>query len=115
MRSEIVMGGRAMKLPPRTDAACVTADDLKDWSRTIVKSEGSTCTLTEYKPSGSKLTFVRECTGRNGARTTYRGDVTFTPPDTYRSVTTISGTSATNPLNGSTITTTAKRVGDCAK
>ena len=111
--SEMSMRGRAMKMPTRADAVCVTDEDLKDWSRTVVKSpSGVTCKLTEYKPAGPRLTFVRVCKNSSGAETTYTGEVTFSPPETYRSVTTISGP---GPLGGSTITTTAKRVGDCAK
>jgi hypothetical protein len=111
--SEMSMRGRAMKMPVRADGVCVTGEDLKDWSRTVVKApSGVTCKLTEYKPAGTTLTFVRVCTNSSGMLTTYTGEVTFTPPDTYRSVTTISGSGT---LAGSTITTTAKRVGDCAK
>jgi hypothetical protein len=113
---EISRAGRAMKMPLRATAVCVTAEDLKDWSRNVVKtSEGTTCKLSDYKPSGATLTFVRECTSASGTQTTYKGTVTFTPPDEYRSVVNVSGSGEATPLAGSTMTTTAKRVGDCAK
>ena len=110
------MAGRAVKLPARKDVACVTADDLKDWSRNLVKtSDRVTCKLSDYKPSGNHLTFVRQCTTTSGQQTTYEGDVTFTPPDSYHAVMNFSGGAPGSPTAGSTITINARRVGDCAK
>jgi hypothetical protein len=117
MTSEMAMAGRAMKMPARKEVQCITAEDLKDWSRKLVQNgQGTTCKLVEYKPAGATLTFTRVCTTAAGGQTTYRGNVTFTPPDTYRAVVSMKDDSgrSTNPLmQGSTITTTAKRVGAC--
>ena len=116
--AEIAMSGRATNMPPRKDVVCITAEDLKDWSQNIVKSqEGVTCKLSQYTPRGNHLSFVRECTNGKGSSgtTTYNGDVTFTPPDVYQSVTTIDGSGDASPFRGMKINATAKRVGDCAK
>jgi len=112
------MSGRGMKMPPRKDEVCITAEDLKDWSQNVVKSpEGVTCKLSQYTPSGNHLSFARECTNGKGASgtTTYKGEVTFTPPDVYQSVTSIDGSGDGSPFRGMKINSTARRVGDCAK
>ena len=116
---QIAMPGQEMQMPPRTESLCVTAEDLKDWSRNLVKTaDGTTCKLAEYKPVGTRLTFVRECTSRSGERTTYTGDVTFMPPDSYRSTLKIAsaGGEKSDPFaRGMTMNGTAKRVGECTK
>lgn len=117
--AEMALGGRAMKMPPQKVTLCITPADLKDWSRNIVKtSEGVTCKLSEYKPDGPVLTFARECTSSSGRRTTYTGEVTFRPPDSYQAVVHVNsagGDESNALLRNSVITTTARRVGDCMK
>jgi len=114
--SEMAMAGRGMKTPPRKDVTCVTAEMMRDWSSNLVKTSGGvTCKVAEYKATGNTLAFVRQCATDQGKTTTYKGDVTFAPPDTYDAVIAIAGSDGASPLNGATITMTAKRVGDCAK
>jgi Protein of unknown function (DUF3617) len=115
--SEISMAGRTM--PPRKDEACYTTDDVKDLSRTLVKDDQKRhCTVSNSKVSGTALSFTKSCTSAEGLTMTYTGDVMFTSAESYRAVVTMKDSSgrATNPmLRGSTITTTAKRIGECAK
>jgi hypothetical protein len=118
MTSHIEMPMQSFRMPPRKDSACVTAEDLKDWSRNLVKApEGVTCKLTEYKQSGNQLNYLRECTNKTGGHTTFKGTVTFTPPDTYQAVVNMNGANAgANALTrGTTITINAHRTGDCSK
>ena len=116
--SEISMPGSPAKMPPRKDEACITAEDVKDLSRTLAKnSPMQKCTVSNSKVTGTALVFTKECANADGLKMQYTGDVTFTS-DAYHAVVHMRDSSgrATNPmLKGSTITVTAKRIGDCTK
>jgi hypothetical protein len=115
MTAQFAFPGRATNMAPHKDSVCVTEDDLKDWSKNLVKTGGdATCKLTDYTQKGQTLTFVRQCTAR-GKTTSYNGQVTFAPPDSYRAVVKIGGGNDSGPLAGSTIAISATRLGACDK
>ena len=118
--SKMTMSGHEVQMPQRVNEICVTPEDLKDWSKKLVTGADATCKLLQYNMAGANLTFVRECTSRSTqTTTTYKGNMTFSPPNMYREVVNISSTGGTRETNaflgGSTINMTATRVGDCAK
>ena len=117
--SAISLPGSPTKMPRRTDEACLTADDVKDLSKRLVRNDQKgNCTLSNSKVTGTALAFTMECTVSDGLKMLYTGDVTFPSSESYHAVVTMKDTSgrATNPMmRGSTITTTAKRIGECTK
>jgi len=117
--SEISIAGRQGGLPPRKDLHCYTAQDVQDLANLVAKRDvKQNCKTLNSKVTGSTLTFTTECTNADGSRLTSSGEVNFPSPESYRAVVNMkqsSGRSANPILNGSNITITAKRIGDCTK
>ena len=63
--TEVVNNG--MRLPPQTNARCLTAEQADDLASTFSPRFGgvnTTCTRTEYSKSEQKLTWRLECRGQ---------------------------------------------------
>ena len=98
------------KMPPHKATQCITADDLKDFSKAFGDPDfAKSCKVSDYKVAGSKLTFSMDCT-MDGLRMKGTTEMTFTS-DTFNGVT------KTTDDKGRTMVmkTSAKRVGECAK
>ncbi len=97
---------------PDTQSNCVTADQVKDPSKSLMPpdSPDEKCTRTQYQWTGSKLTWSMVCNGRMAL--TGGGDLDFDSPEHYRGKITSTGS-----FNGhdftSTIVLEGQRVGDC--
>jgi len=116
---ELTMKGRGSR-PPRKELQCVTADDIKDFSRNLGgRPKEQNCAVSDYKQTSSAVSYTQTCTTPDGS-VTMNATITFPSDETFRAVVETSSTggraSAASPLyQGSTITVTAKRIGDCAK
>ena len=111
--SEFSMAGRTGGLPARKEQHCFTAQELQDLAASVAKGNAKqNCKVLDSKTLGSTQTFTTECENPDGTRLTSSGEVTFTSPDSYRVVVTMKR--PTSP-DGTTITISAKRIGDCAK
>ena len=114
---EISMPGRAAKAPPRTTLKCVTAEELKDVG-TFFKNKGAEgCKVLDRTATATRVTVTSECPNQAGTMTV-KTDITFAPPDAYHAVLTMtpSAGGASNPMyQGSIVTVTGHRVGDCTK
>jgi Protein of unknown function (DUF3617) len=97
---------------PNSQSSCVTADQMKDPSRSLMppQSPDEKCTRTQYEWTGSKLTWRIQCNGRMA--TSGGGDIDFDTPEHYHDKITSSGS-----VNGhdfaSTILLEGERVGEC--
>jgi hypothetical protein len=118
--SELALpAGSPVKIPPQKDVICITAEDLRDLPTKIVKGGPfQNCKVTEQTVTATGIKFTKECTGPDGKPVMYIADVTFTSSESYRQVVHMSGGSGrgnNSPIPRSTMTGTAKRVGDCTK
>jgi hypothetical protein len=107
MITEMEMPG--MKMPPNKKLECITADDLKDFSKFVISDMGSDCKVPEVKLTSGEMTFTANCTG-GGKALTMSMKMTF------------AGTSMTGLMTATekgkpvmTIRSSGKRVGDCTK
>ncbi len=70
------MPGMPMKMPPSKVEHCYTKEDVKDQKKAI--STDKNCTVTDFKQSGSKVTWKMKCTGKNSGdfsgETVFKGD-----------------------------------------
>jgi hypothetical protein len=107
--SELEMAG-GVKVPGMQQEQCITADDLKDFSKPMLSKEMESCKVSDYKVDGNKITFNAQCS-QGGVASTMAAETTFTA-DTYTSVVKLK-----SPAMGGEMTmkATAKRVGDCTK
>lgn len=78
--STMEMPGMPMSMPPTTIKQCYTKDDVKDEKKAI--SRDKNCTVTDFKRSGSKVTWKMKCTGQNAG--TFTGESVFSG-DSYTS------------------------------
>jgi hypothetical protein len=117
--SEISLAGRGEKLPPRKDLHCYTSQELADLPKIIAgRASSPNCKVLSSKIVESTLTYTTECATGGEGRVISSGEVQFTSSESYHAVVTMkqSAGRAANPmLGGSTLTITAKRVGDCEK
>ena len=99
-----------MKMPPQKDQECITAADLKDFSKKLIDPDMYRgCKVSNYKVAGNKLSFNLSCKDGDLAMTgttemTFAADAFTTfvrTEDDKGRVTTIRGN--------------AKRIGDCRK
>ncbi len=115
-----VIQGRSPGVP-RKSLQCVTADDIKDFSRAMnTRSQQPGCSVVDYKQSASGVSYTQICTVADGMRVTSKATVTFPTDETFRALveTTSTGGPASDTfamLKGSTITVTARRIGDCTR
>ena len=107
--SELEMSG-GMKVPGVQQEQCITADDLKDFSKPMLSKEMESCKVSDYKADGSKITFNAQC-NQGGVASTISAETTFTA-DAYNSLIKVK-----SPAMGGEMTmkATAKRIGDCTK
>jgi hypothetical protein len=98
------------KMPPHKDTQCITAEDLKDFSKSFGDPEfARMCKVSQYKVSGNKVTFDVDCKD-DGVRMTGSTQMIFTA-DSFMGVMTMKDERG----RMTTTRTTAKRIGDCAK
>jgi hypothetical protein len=106
--SEILLPSSPVKPTPTTGTACITTKDVEGrWGQNLPSAPGSTCTVSDYRQTGNKVTLTRTCTGQDTI--TQRGEVTFagTSYSGFWEMTNSSGRSWT-------VRFTAKRIGDCS-
>lgn len=111
---QMEMPGMPMKMPEMKNAQCVTAEDLaKDPStglpRGMAGQRGNkdTCTVSDYKVDGSRVTWSMACTGQMAMNGT--GEMTF-KGDSYTGVMKMS-----MPQGEMTMNVAGKRLGDCTQ
>jgi hypothetical protein len=120
IQTALTMPGRA-SAAPRTKVQCVTAEDIKDFSRRFgTRPQQEPCTMADYKQSSSAVSYTQTCAVPDGSRVTMKANFTFPSDETFRALVETSSTggqaAAASPLyRGSTITITAKRIGECRK
>jgi hypothetical protein len=106
---EMEMPGGA-KMPPHKDMQCITAEDLKDFSKSFGDPDfAKTCKVSDYKVTGNKLTFNVAC-NEDGLRMTGSTEMSFTS-DTFSGLMTMKDDKG----RVTTMRTRAKRVGECTK
>lgn len=115
--TDVSMAGR--KMPSRTDTTCIEGKDLKDLAKALAtRKNPDECTISDYKATAGAVAYTQECALPGGARTTMTTDVTFTSPESFRALVVMKTSGGTAPmpfLQDTTITVTAKRIGDCKK
>jgi Protein of unknown function (DUF3617) len=105
--------------PPRKSLMCVTADDIKDFSKKLsARPQQDHCTVADYKESSGAVSYTQTCTLPDGSRATAKANLTFSSDESFRAVIEMSssgGQAAAAPgvFQGSTITVTARRIGEC--
>jgi hypothetical protein len=110
---QMQMAGSPIQMPEMKSSRCVTAEDVKDPTRSLPSGpEGrggpkSDCKAQDYKVSGNTVTWKMVCT--TPQPTTMTGEMTFTD-DTYNG--TMKMDSAQGPR---TMKVAGKRVGECTK
>ena len=95
-----------MKMPPQKQTDCITAEDLKDFSKAFQDPDvAESCKVSDYKVSGTKVTFNTECS-EEGLRLTGAMEMTFTTES-------FAGLMTTKDDKGRvmTVKTTGKRMG----
>ena len=107
--SELEMAG-GMKMPGMQQDRCITAADLKDFSKSMMSKEMEGCKVSDYKADGNKVTFNAQC-DQGGVASTISAETTFAT-DSYNSLIKVK-----SPAMGGEMTmkATAKRTGDCTK
>ena len=75
MTMQMDMPDMPMKLPPFKHTMCVTAEDLKDPQKSVPSDPKSTCTISDYKIDGNKVTWAMECPKQKMKGT---GEATYT-------------------------------------
>ena len=106
---EMEMANSPTKMPPMKDTQCITAEDLKDFSKLLVDSEErERCKVSDYRAVGNTVSFNATCV-EDGE--TYRMDAEMV----------FAGDSFTGMMRSNhkgqamTIKSVAKRIGDCVK
>jgi Protein of unknown function (DUF3617) len=112
---EISMAGRPSKSPPRKAVVCLGDQDVKDLGKIPIGDNAKqVCMDSDQKVAGTTITLTRSCTVPDGSKIVLGLTMTFTSAESYRGVATYK--SASGPFKTrATITTTAKRIGDCKK
>jgi hypothetical protein len=110
-------GGRSGA--PTTSSVCVSEQDAKDIGAMLNDFRRQDCSDSPHKTVGATTTFTRTCRAPDGSGT-FAIDltITFESSDSYRGVAVFTQMPDSGPmkaLEGTTITTTAKRTGDCVK
>lgn len=100
-----------MSMPPMTNSQCITAEDLKKAENDMPAGFGQgpqgNCKVSDYKVSGSTVTWKMQCTGPQ--TTSGEGRMVF-DGDTYDGTMTMQ-----MPQGTMTVKATGKRTGDCTK
>lgn len=74
------MPGMPMKMPPQVIRHCYSKEDVKDQKKMIARDND--CKVTDYKQSGSMVTWKMKCTGKSAGD--FSGETTFSG-DSYTS------------------------------
>jgi hypothetical protein len=99
-----------MKMAPQKNEECITAADLKDFSKKLVDPEMMQgCKISNYKIVGNKLTFDVSCK-EDDLEMSGTTEMTF-GPESFTNVVTMKD----NKGRVTTIKGSAKRVGECAR
>ena len=108
---QMQMAGSPIQMPEMKSSRCVTPEDAKDPSRSLPTgpegrgNQKSDCKVSDYKTSGSTVTWKMACTSPQP--TTGTGEMTFSD-DAY------TGTLKMEMAQGAmTMKLAGKRVGDC--
>jgi hypothetical protein len=104
--STMDMPGMPMKMPPTTVKHCYTNEDVKDQKKMVNRDKD--CTITDFKSSGSKVTWKMKCTGQHPG--TFSGETTFAA-DSYDS--SMKMESAGGKGSSMNMKVKGKRVGNC--
>jgi hypothetical protein len=108
---QMSMANMPIQMPEMKAARCVTAADLKKDPATGLPSgapgDNSACKVSDYKESGSKVTWNMACTGQQPMTGT--GELTF-DGDMYTGLMKMNGQQG--PM---TMKLTGKRLGDCTQ
>ena len=103
------MANSPTKMPPMKDTQCITAEDLKDFSRLLVDSEErERCKISDYRATGSKVTFNASCV-EDGESYRMAVEMMFAA-DSFTGL-----MKSNHKGQAMTITSVAKRIGDCVK
>jgi hypothetical protein len=100
---------------PDSHTSCVTADQLKDPSKSLTPPQSSPeekCTRTQYEWTGSKLSWRIECNGRMAMKG--GGIIDFDSPEHYTGKITSAGSFNGHDFD-STIMIEGERLGVCPK
>jgi len=108
LSTKIMMAGMPVEAPPMKQTMCVTAEMLRNPAEAMSKIPGSDCKVTDYKLQGSTATYKMMCT--QPAPISAVGEMKYAGSDAYTGTVTID-------MGGQnmTLSTDAKRIGDCAK
>jgi len=106
--------------PPRKTVQCITAEDVKDFTKAMhPRVPEPDCGVGDLKESAAEVRYTRICIV-DGARVTTKVTMKFPTTETFRAVVETKNTGGRSldqsaMLQDSTITTTARRIGDCPK
>jgi hypothetical protein len=118
--AEFSVPGQPARMPPQKMQHCYTSKDVEDVAKLVAEQRAAekNCKVVSSKVAGATLTFTTECANSDGTLT-IAGEVTFMSPESFRSVVNMKQSGARDAVaamfNGATITSTAKRIGECAK
>ena len=103
------MPGMPVKMPPMTQASCITPEQAKNPGSTVQGGRGrgnpSDCKTTDQKVEGNKVTWKMVCTGAQAM--TGDGEMVFNG-DSYAGK-----MNMTTPQGAMAMQITGKRLGDC--
>jgi hypothetical protein len=106
---QMQMAAMPVAMPPMTSSRCVTAEDIKDPSRSLPTGPDakSSCKVSDYKTEGSKVTWKVACDSPQ--KMSGSGELLFAG-DTYAGAAKL-----TMELGEITMKYSGKRLGDCKK
>jgi hypothetical protein len=107
---EVVANAEASdaKMPPRKRTQCITAEQVKDASKTFLDPKlTKECKVSDVKVTGNKMTFRTVC-GQGSVQTAGTAEVTFAT-ESY----TVVMSAKTGDGHTMTIKQSAKRIGAC--
>lgn len=102
------------QMPVTKTTLCVTPEQAKDPASTVPRDGGrgrggkDDCKMSDYKATGSTITYSMACTSPN--KITATGEMTFTGDDSYTSTVKMA-----MPQGEMTMKMTGKRIGECSK
>jgi len=117
LKTEMSVAGQPVKMPPRRDVHCYTAEELQNLGTSVGHDKAQNCKVVSSKTTGPTLAFTTECPDPDG-KSIITGTVTHTSPETYHATVSLKSTSsrADDPFGqGMSLDITGKRIGDCTK
>ena len=119
--TEFSVAGQPARMPPRKMQHCYTPKDVEDVAQLAAgqRAAEKNCKVLSSKVAGATVTFTTECANTDGSTLTIAGELTFISPESFRSVVNMKQSGAKDEVaamfNGTTMTSTAKRIGECGK